>query len=34
VGRTYELKREAFQRVKPYAERFGVEVGPLKTLDY
>jgi len=33
VGRTYELTREAFQRVKPYAERFGVEIGPLKSLD-
>jgi hypothetical protein len=34
VGRTFELRREAFQRVKPYAERFGVEVGPLKALDF
>ena len=34
VGRTYELRREAFQRVKPYAERFGVQIGPLKSLDY
>ena len=34
VGRTYELKREAFQRVKPYAERFGVKIGPLKAIDY
>jgi hypothetical protein len=34
VGRTYELKRESFQRVKPYDERFGVKIGPLKAIDY
>ena len=34
VGRGYELKREDFKRVKPYQERFGVQIGPLKALDF
>ena len=34
VGRGYDLKREDFKRVKPYQERFGVQIGPLKALDF
>ena len=34
VGRTYDMKRADFKRVKPYAERFGVQFGPLKAIDF
>jgi hypothetical protein len=34
IGRSYELKREDFRRVKPYADRFEVKLAPLKVLDY
>ncbi len=34
VGRSYDMKRTDFKRVKPYAERFGVQFGPLKAIDF
>jgi hypothetical protein len=34
VGRTYDLVRSDFERVKPYNERFEVELGPLKSIDF
>ncbi|MBS0633479.1 MAG: hypothetical protein JSS11_16335 [Verrucomicrobia bacterium] len=34
VGRDYDVKLTDFKRVKPYAERFGVQLGPLKALDF
>jgi len=34
VGRTYDVKREDFQRVKPFASRFQVKMGPLKSIDF
>lgn len=34
IGRDYDMKLTDFKRVKPYAERFGVQVGPLKALDF
>ncbi len=34
VGRDYDMKLTDFKRVKPYAERFGVQYGPLKALDF
>ena len=34
VGRSYELKRGDFQRVKPFGDRFQVKYGPLKSLDF
>ena len=33
-GGSFEVKRTDFQRVKPYGERFGVKIGPLKALDF
>jgi hypothetical protein len=33
-GGKYESKRTDFQRVKPYSEKFGVQIGPLKTIDF
>lgn len=33
-GGTFEVKRTEFQRVKPYSERFGVKIGPMKALDF
>ena len=27
-------QRTEFQRVKPYSDRFGVTIGPLKALDF
>jgi len=33
-GGSFDLKRTDFQRVKPYSERFGVKIGPLKALDF
>ena len=33
-GGTFDLKRTDFQRVKPYSEKFGVKIGPLKALDF
>jgi hypothetical protein len=34
VGGSYDLKRTDFQRVKPYGDRFGVQIGPAKALDF
>ncbi|MEY4938973.1 MAG: hypothetical protein RIQ93_708 [Verrucomicrobiota bacterium] len=34
VGGTIDLQRSDFKRVKPYNERFGVQIGPLKALDF
>lgn len=34
VGRSYDLERSDFKRVKPYNERFDVQVGPVKVLDF
>jgi hypothetical protein len=34
VGRAYEVKREEFKRVKPYGDRFQVQIGALKAIDF
>jgi hypothetical protein len=34
LGGQFEIKRTDFQRVKPYHEKFGVKIGPLKALDF
>jgi len=34
VGGTFDLKRKDFKRVTPYHDRFGVEIGPLKAIDF
>jgi hypothetical protein len=34
VGRSYELKRADFQRVKPFGDKFQVKMGPLKSIDF
>jgi hypothetical protein len=34
VSRRYEVARTEFKRVTPYDERFGVKLGPLKTIDF
>jgi len=34
LGRSYELKRADFQRVKPFGEKYQVKMGPLKTIDF
>jgi len=34
VGRTYEVKREDFKRVTPFGDRFDVQIGPLKVIDF
>ena len=33
-GGAFDVKRTEFQRVKPYSEKFGVKIGPLKALDF
>lgn len=33
-GGSFDLTRAEFKRVKPYSERFGVKIGPLKALDF
>jgi hypothetical protein len=33
-GRDYEVKREDFKRVKPFGDRFGVQIGTLKAVDF
>ncbi len=33
-GGSIDLKRTDFLRVKPYSERFGVKIGPMKALDF
>jgi hypothetical protein len=34
IGRRYEMSREDFKRVKPYGDRFDVQIGQLKALDF
>ncbi len=34
IGRTYEMRREDYKRVKPYGDRFEVQIGTLKALDF
>jgi hypothetical protein len=34
LARTYEASRGDFKRVKPYDERFSVQIGPLKAIDF
>jgi hypothetical protein len=34
IGGSFDVKRTDFQRVKPYGDRFGVKIGPLKALDF
>lgn len=34
VGRSYDLKRAEFARVKPYANKFQVKMGTLKSIDF
>jgi len=34
VGRSYELRRSDHRRVKPFADKFQVKLGPLKTIDF
>jgi hypothetical protein len=34
VGGEYELKRGEFKYVKPYYERFEVQIGPMKAIDF
>jgi hypothetical protein len=33
-GGSFDVKRTDFLRVKPYGERFGVKIGPMKALDF
>lgn len=34
VGGTVDVKRTDYRRVKPYNEKFDVQIGPLRTLDF
>ncbi|MEO7597538.1 MAG: hypothetical protein ABIV50_01300, partial [Opitutus sp.] len=34
VGRSYDLQRTEFARVKPYVDKFQVKMGPLKSIDF
>ena len=34
LGRNWLMTRSAYQHVRPFDERFGVEIGPLKALDF
>ena len=34
IGRSYELRRDDFKRVKPYGDRFEVQIGTLKAIDF
>lgn len=34
VSASYDMTRSEFKRVKPWDERFGVQIGPMKVLDY
>ena len=34
LGANFEIERTDLKRVKPYSERFGVKIGPLKALDF
>jgi hypothetical protein len=33
-GRSYEVRHADFKRVKPYAERFGVQIGTMQAIDF
>jgi hypothetical protein len=33
-GGSFDVKRTDFQRVKPFSEKFGVKIGPMKALDF
>ena len=33
-GRSYEVRHTDFKRVKPYAERFGVQIGTMQAIDF
>lgn len=34
VGRSYELKREEYKRVRPFDDKFDVQIGTLKAIDF
>jgi len=34
VGRAFEMRREDYKRVKPYGDRFDVQIGTLKAIDF
>ncbi len=34
IGRSYELRREDYKRVKPFGDRFEVQIGALKAIDF
>ena len=34
IGRSYELRRDEYKRVRPYGDRFGVQIGTLKAIDF
>lgn len=34
IGRAYEMRREDYKRVKPYGDRFDVQIGTLKAIDF
>jgi hypothetical protein len=34
LGRSFVITRSAFQHVRPFDERFGTEIGPMKALDF
>ena len=33
-GGSLDLRRTDFKRVRPYSERFGVKIGPMKALEF
>jgi hypothetical protein len=34
IGRSYELKREDYKRVRPFDDKFDVQIGTLKAIDF
>jgi hypothetical protein len=34
IGRSYELRRDEYKRVKPFGDRFEVQIGALKAIDF
>ncbi len=34
IGRRYDVKHDDFKRVKPFGDRFGVQIGTMKALDF
>ena len=34
IGRSYELRRDDYKRVKPFGDRFEVQIGALKAIDF